>query len=179
MWCRVVPPKKKRPREGSCKERSKSQRKGTPGCSPHPPPLSFYPVGLPSDANASPSPSLLCPRSGCNRERPVGPDLRDGDDEDDWKTQEHHQPAGGLHAGWWAPCRQASTRVGEGLRRTLGLLPSVCLSVREKMPSWGVRDQASLSHTEGSGLGREATLAIVGMCFSGSSPTPTGVYLRV
>ena len=33
--------KKKRPRDGSCKERSKSQRKGIPGCSPHPPPLVF------------------------------------------------------------------------------------------------------------------------------------------
>lgn len=58
------------------------------------------------------------------------------------------------------PCRQASICVGEGLRQTFRLLPSVCLSVREKMPSWGIRDQASLSHTEGSGLGREATLAL-------------------
>ena len=122
------------------------------------PSLSFYPVGLPSDANASPAPSLLCPCSGCNRERPVGPDLRDGNDEDDWKTQEHHQPAGGLHTGWWAPCRQASTCVGERLRQTLRLLPSVCLSGRRCLA--GASGIRHLSHTEGSGLGREATLAL-------------------
>lgn len=46
------------------------------------------------------TPSLICVHSGCNRERPVGPDLRNGDDEDDREAQEHHQPAGGLHAGW-------------------------------------------------------------------------------
>lgn len=45
------------------------------------------------------TPSLVCVHSGRDRERPVRPDLRNGDDEDDREAQEHHQPAGGLHAG--------------------------------------------------------------------------------
>lgn len=32
-----------------------------------------------------------------NRKGPLRPGVRDGDDEDDWPAQKHHQPAGGMH----------------------------------------------------------------------------------
>lgn len=42
-----------------------------------------------------------CFYSRRHREGPVRSHLRDGNDEDYWQTQEHHQLAGGLHTGRW------------------------------------------------------------------------------
>ncbi len=35
----------------------------------------------------------------CYRERSFWPGVRDGDDEDDWPAQEHHQSVGSVHTG--------------------------------------------------------------------------------
>ena len=44
--------------------------------------------------------SLVCMGSRRNGEGPVGSDLGDGDDENDWEAQEYHKPSGSVHTGW-------------------------------------------------------------------------------
>ena len=53
----------------------------------------------------------------CHRQRSGRSHLGDGADEGDGQTQEHHQPVGSLHTGWW---------VSDNLLKTFSLLLHTC-----------------------------------------------------